>query len=74
MLPHAWLIVADQALHQWRGHHNGQVVCMAHADHYQRQYFEPLSVETIFDFEFDMGQYIGTIAECWPQHEMEQHA
>ena len=53
----------------WLGHHSGHIVCRAHADEYAAGYYEPLSRDEIFDFEFDMGQRISTIADCAELHE-----
>lgn len=51
----------------WLGHHNAQVVCSSHASGDQKTW-QPLTKDEIFDFEFDMGQRIVTIANCSDQH------
>lgn len=56
----------------WLGHHNGKVVCARHAEQFQADEntdtFEALTESEIFDFEYDMGSRIVTIAMCFDIH------
>ncbi len=56
-----WTVQGEPYL--WLGHHNAQVVCWDHATAEQRRWGKMTAGE-LFDFEYDMGQRIVTIAEC----------
>lgn len=61
-----WTVQGDPVT--WLGHHSARVVCAAHATLEEATYWEPLRREEIFEFEYDMGQRIVTIAQCRDLH------
>ena len=72
-LPVTWTKQGEPDL--WLGNHAAMVVCDLHKEEFAAdslQSLEPMTPGEIFDFEYDMGQRLCTIALCFEYHQHQE--